>query len=130
MNEYTIYCTKEQTKKALELGAPIIKATYQNKEPHVGVLVKLINKETIYDYICPTAEQMIGWLEEHGILISITALNTLDNPIYNYNINRGEESWSTFSSRKEATLAAIDAALEYLDKNKKTNYENNTGNVR
>lgn len=120
MNKYRIYCTEEQTKKALELGAPIIKATYQNKEPHVGVLVKLINKETIYDYICPSAEEMIGWLEEQGVSVEITmasrnigyySLNRIDNKGSFDFTGRCEE---TYSSRKEATLAAIDAALDFI----------------
>lgn len=67
----------------------------------------------------PTAEEMVGWLEEQGLLISITARNTPDNPIYNYSINRCEESWTTFSTRKEAALTAIDAALDYLTNHKK-----------
>lgn len=111
MNRFTIYCTEEQTKRALELGAPIFTAPYFSQ-----VLYEIHNffvkDETAYYF--PTAEQMICWLEKKGILISITACNTPDNPIYNYSINRGEESWSTFSTRKEATLAAIDAALDYL----------------
>lgn len=109
MKQYTIYCTNSQARKALSLGAPIGDGHYYDR-------VYVIN--TI-DYAAPTAEQMISWLEEKGLLISITARNTPDNPIYNYNINRCEESWSTFSSRQEATLAAIDAALEYLINNNK-----------
>lgn len=62
MNKYTIYCTPEQTKKALELGAPIKECGYYFK--------KQIGCNTISDtdlHIIPTAEQMIGWLEENGI---------------------------------------------------------------
>lgn len=126
MNNYTIYCTEEQTKKALKLGAPIIKATYQNKEPHVGVLVKLINKETIYDYICPTAEEMIGWLESQKEIdyIEIAKGNYVGYGItWEYTVQTTDYDNSdfrnNFKTRKEATWSAIDAALEYLEKIRK-----------
>lgn len=100
MNRYTIYCTREQTKKAFELGAPI---------DHWGHISNLI---------APTAEQMIGWLDEKGITIEMAKCE-----IYwfaraysdeNTNFNKGR-----FNSRKEAMFAAIDAALDYLMENKK-----------
>lgn len=46
MEEYTIYCTEEQTKRALELGAPI--------------------KMFLDGMDNPTAEQMIGFILESG----------------------------------------------------------------
>lgn len=49
MEQYTIYCSDEQTKKALELGAPL--------EYHCPN-----ERESVYHR--PTAEQMLGWLEE------------------------------------------------------------------
>ena len=55
MNRYTIYCTQEQTKKALELGAPIIIAQsrhdlYNNKFCFIDCIEPTV--------IIPTAEQM------------------------------------------------------------------------
>ncbi len=95
MNRYTLYCTEEQTKKAFELGAPIkYKDTLDNRERG--------------KFETPTAEQMIGWLEEQGFNFeearNYTALEHDD--IGTIGIYE--------RSRKEATLAAIDAALEYL----------------
>ena len=57
MEKYTIYCTEAQTKKALELGAPI--QTIKKPQYSVGLIAKV------------TAEQMIGWLEEQGIYFHI-----------------------------------------------------------
>lgn len=127
MNRYTIHCTEEQTKKALELGAPIYhreNAYISNSTPHFYIGEFGNYQKGFILYFIPSAEEMIGWLEDNGLLISITALNTPDNPIYNYSINRCEESWNTFSSRKEATIAAIDAALEYLENNEKIKSKN------
>ncbi len=116
MNKYTILCTPEQTKKALELGAQI--AIYGNGEMSAEIAKKYnftpINGVT---YIIPTAEQMIGWLEEQGLTsIEITFCKEskwmfeIFGEIYDYG--------APYFSRKEATLAAIDAALDYLLKAK------------
>ena len=83
MNRYTIYCTEEQTKKALELGAPL-NCCYHNDDFQNTIKIGSLHYVEI-----PTAEQMLGWLEDN------------------------------YESRKEATLAAIDAALEYLINNRK-----------
>lgn len=113
MNKYTIYCTEAQTKRALELGAPIE-----------------LKKHTYFDYsstpysyedgeICPTAEQMIGWLEEcMDFIISIDIL--VDTWRFDiYKSNSFIKGHSAYDTRKSATLAAIDAVLEYLSNNKK-----------
>lgn len=111
MDNYTIYCTGEQTKKALELGAPIRVETKQVG----GFIMGLSHIEK--HYIRPTAEQMLGWLEEI-MGISTFHINYYPTPEkYGYLIIAKdcvlETGWS-FNSRKEATLAAIDAALDYL----------------
>ena len=106
MDKFAIHCTEEQTKKALELGAPITTSNDRFDE-HVSPICKE-GEQWLYAII-PTAEEMIGWLEEQGILVGI---NHCD-----YEIEVG-----TFfihcrkKGRVEATLAAIDAALEYLSK--------------
>lgn len=115
MNKYSILCTNEQTKKALELGAPI--ETYKPI---------IINSKNGGSFTTPTietvtAEQMLGWLEEQESIISIEV--TIYDGYWqgyvettNYKDAIGKNG---YSSRKEATLAAIDAALNYLLTNKK-----------
>lgn len=49
MKRYTVYCTKEQTEKALKLGAPI-------EMEYLDLICKSFPIE-------PTAEEMLGWLE-------------------------------------------------------------------
>lgn len=102
IDDYTVYCTEAQTKKALELGAPI---EYDSELPSI--------------VLCPTAEQMIGWLRSKGFRFKITEFEegTL------WKVAHGD--WFDFSdddgvNPKEATLAAIDAALEYLMNKKKS----------
>ena len=95
MEKYSIFCTQEQTKKALELGAPITHNGLDNTPLKI-----------------PTAEEMIGWLEEQGFFIRISSNGCM--------VLKGFEAILNLSSkpRKEATIAAIDAALEYLSNKK------------
>lgn len=114
MEKYTIYCNEEQTKKALELGAPI--------EEFCGLRPTTPIDGILYDI--PTAEQMIGWLEEHWFeYVNISYYVTGDYWCYygetkgGHDSIGGKVSRNHYSSRKEATLAAIDAALDYLSNN-------------
>lgn len=122
ISDYSIYCTPEQTKKALKLSAPIeIKYGSINHKPSIEDLQYLIQYDNMW-YKIPTAEQMIGWLEEQGIQISfnINCLNEWDCTVYNTLMRSGllfQSIWET--TRKEATLTAIDVALDYLTNNKK-----------
>ena len=110
MNEFTIYCSPEQTKKAINLGAPI-EVDFQFNFKTV-----IINNKA---YIVPTAEQMLGWLEEQGIH-EIRLVHLKDAWMFYIFLdgNMLPDEY-TYPTRKEVTLAAIDAALEYLNNNKK-----------
>ena len=123
MNNYTIYCTVEQVKKAFELGAPI--EILPNYTEFRGLPLVKCKDGNDRPCIIPTAEQMIGWLEEQHIIERVDIFCFMswgymiirDDLVHPYvcvakNENEG------FSSRKEATLAAIDAALEYLTSKK------------
>lgn len=135
LSDYTIYCTEEQTKKVLELGAPIAFDTYyssigienaisgRNKNEYVLVY----NPHRHDDYLCkvltiPTAEQLIGWLEEQGVWIHFCKPNQRPE-LLSYSISNMGNPFrrvfigGEFPTRKKATLAAIDAALEYLSNN-------------
>lgn len=133
MEEYTIYCTEEQTKKALELGAPIERGHEGSRYFNIGVPT-FFDKN---DEICrvknsvifiPTAEQVIEWLlNEHDILCDIfprdgcfgTTWFAFRFTTLRCKRKKYESNTKDYPSRKEATLAAIDAALDYLSKNKK-----------
>lgn len=111
MNQYTIYCTEAQTKKALELGAPI-KATFLD-----------VDKKFEYEgchILIPTAEQMIGWLEEQGSTISIekTEFKGYWQGYVATTNYKDSISKNGCVSRKEAILTAIDVALEYIETHK------------
>lgn len=105
MNRYNLPCTEEQTEKAMQLGAPI--------EESCGLRPATSIDGIIYDI--PTAEQMIGWLEEQGILIDIDTEWNKSVLVYVWNCENKSLINNVFhGSRKETIIAAIDAALEYL----------------
>lgn len=116
MNRYNLYCTEEQTKKAYELGAPIeILPNYTEYSGFPLVKCKDGNERPC---IIPTAEQMIGWLEEQKN-IRVICIKTYGDWGYQIDIDSFVFlEKNGFACRKEATLAAIDAALEYLMKEK------------
>lgn len=127
MNIYTIYCTEEQTKKALELGAPIENhPMFRYGDNNIPKYVHRndFNKDC-FSYT-PTAEQMINWLEEQKIYFSITCIGDYVYEVWiKDNNNNGKVIVnSCVPSRKEATLAAIDAAFEYLSNNNLTKTTN------
>lgn len=115
MNQYTIYCTPEQTRKALKLGAPI--------ETYKPIIIdsKAGGSFTTPTMEIVTAEQMIGWLEVQKYISSIEVSHQYRINKYCYyifddygNDIESLDSKIRFNSRPEATLAAIDAALDYL----------------
>lgn len=109
MDEFTIYCTPEQTKKAIELDAPIDSGSiWYEGFNHIDY-----DNETdtnLYAVI-PTAEQMLGYLRMRGFKFSFDDTYNYWAVLYDLKIiNKGN------SNNKE--LAAIDAVLEYLIQNK------------
>lgn len=125
MNTYTIYCTPEQTKKALELGAPIIENRSESQTLPVC-------KVGLTYYIVPTVEQMIGWLrKKHYVHIRIDCEGSENYVTQLQFINSSKDldvvnksykgiiGHPGFPSSEEAALSGIDAALEYLTNNKK-----------
>lgn len=120
MGLYAIYCTEEQTKKALELGAPIevlyTKADYQQKRPTISIKGEFVD----YAYFVPTAEEMIGWLENQGLYFSIECIGNYVYEVWTKDTDKIVIIInSCVHTRKEATLSAIDAALEHLNENQK-----------
>lgn len=116
MEQYTIYCSPEQTKKAFELGAPIV--LLPNYEEYKGFPFVRHTNGNEYPCVIPTAEQMIGWIEQQGMFIQVMKpYNNAD--LWLYYVRPVDAHRADFNTRKEATLAAIDAALDYLMKKKK-----------
>lgn len=130
LDQYTIYCTAEQTKKALELGVPMqlfwedIKENFDmpyceispREDDELGIMCNYV--------VIPTAEQMIGWLEEQEAIDEIAPMKKGEYwayVVYMTGLRSDIESPkdTLYPARPEATLAAIDSALDYLIKNKK-----------
>lgn len=128
MNRYEIRCTEEQARKAFKLGAHIMTFGYGDLGDVEGEILKM-NRQTVLSRKddnsiivgqIPTAEQMLGWLEEQGILVSILYGYEISNK-WAYDLDSEEYidyKSGVYSSREEATNAAINAALEYLLSNK------------
>lgn len=121
MNKYTIYCTKEQIRKAYLLGAPIenkIKTGYYyNKEYPIKLNMFQYGKIS-------TAEQICGWLrEKYNIhiytlqcrnLTYIPQANICNDGVITELFDWNYEEY--FDSHQQAILIAIDVALDYLEK--------------
>ena len=106
MKQYTTYCTPEQTRKALELGAPIEYASIN--EIRLERYISVNNEE----YALPTAEEMIVWLEGQDGIEDITVCKT---GMWIWGKNHTLiDGGPNYSSRQESSLAAIDAALNCL----------------
>lgn len=118
LSDYSIYCTESQAKKALELGAPILSfhnALVRKDVPHY--YVGKVCSQSWDVFVLPTAEQMFLWLEEQGDIKSI-AVDESDEWQFVIWGADGFPIWCNtgYKSRKEATLASIDAALEHIIK--------------
>lgn len=138
MYDYTLLCTPEQTKKALELGAPIRNFITKEESKRLVDKAKSENRideyenellkyhQTIIDdmvYCIPTAEQMMGFFRSKNIHIVIHKDVVDDWSAYGHEIAPIEftvfDRLVGFNSFEEATIAAIDAALNYLTNNEK-----------
>lgn len=112
MNEYTIYCSENQTKRAYKLGAPIVKyesiGVFDNKGYD---FVEDVN-DSKNELINPTAEQMIGWLDGEGQEIEICKFSKEKFGVF---INGIQEVGCYYSTRQGAILGAIDFALTLLE---------------
>lgn len=117
MEKYTLYCNTEQTKKALELGAPIVKVDTRDKRLIYYGNLCYPRTEADYPYAIPTLEQMMGWLEEQGQTIEICRPYK-DNPNWVAFVGDVQVVGEYFSTRKEAILRAIDSALIFLGNRK------------
>lgn len=123
MDEYTILCTEAQTKKALKLGAPIEIKTIEEAPKDWQGKAYFTGMATCAKL--PTAEQMIGWIESIST-IQLQIEKQMIGCSVRYRIWVRDKcvpfsniiKMQNYHSRKEATLAAIDATLEYLGNKK------------
>lgn len=109
LSEYTTYCTEKQTDRALKLGAPV-KIEYITEGHSDLIDAKIVHK--------PTTQQMIAWLREEK---NINILTTRDvNDLYSSKLtfpyNKNENWTPLYFSHSQSELAAINAALDYLER--------------
>lgn len=116
MEKFTIYCTEEQTRKALELGAPI-EPTFCEHGLVEQVLLENPNTPYVKSYYdIPTAEQMLEWLRSKGLRFKIAEYVNIT--YWQYQIKLSFKCGSELCY-KDAVLSLIDAALDYLVNNRK-----------
>lgn len=118
MKKYITYCTETQAKKARELGAPIeVKSIEKAPKDWQG---KAYFTGTATCAKLPTTEEMTGWLEDtFDVRIGVIKVFTKYDFYIKYGDKLTVKHVSGYNSRREATLAAIDVALNYLSNNKK-----------
>lgn len=116
ISDYTIYCTPEQTRKSLYLGAPIHTTNeHLYRHPHeYKYWAEVDIQGNLYAAKIPTAEQMCGWLKTQGFKFIFSDIEDFDGKYWVIIYNDKEISHGTDIENKE--LAAIDAALDYTSK--------------
>lgn len=111
MDKFTQYCTTEQTKAALLLNAPIESEEWNRNYPLTRYWFG--DEKTMHCYHIPTIEQMLGWLEQQGFLVSMHySIDGYCNVCATKGFNRIYESG--YMSKNRALLCCIDNLLEYL----------------
>lgn len=130
MKKYEIYCSEEQSEKAYKLGAPLNKAYRQDGTRKLWYTLPYNdpNWQNCDAYYIPTAAQMIGWLESKKGLKYFCVEKDYDlesekySDTYSWRVVFNDTSFFSedcYETRQEATIAAIDAALEYLTEKSK-----------
>lgn len=124
IQDYTVYCTPEQAKKALALGAPL--ETCDWRITNTNKYIELDNEKGWHIQI-PTAEQMCGWLRTKGLFVE-PYLNGECSYSFSPILSTKEDGeimrLEAEDEYKKAALAAIDATLDYLEQKKENNHEN------
>lgn len=116
IQDYSVYCTPEQTNRALKLGAPL--ETCDWRITNTNKYIELDNEKGWHIQI-PTAEQIAGWLLEYvnDIIVCRGLASTWFYSVYLKNTTDCRSRFN-YPTRKAATLAAIDTALDYLEQQK------------
>lgn len=118
MQDYSCYCTAEQTQRAYKLGAPIEYSQFAYPSEWENNMCKVKDEYGHYSIALrvPTTQQMIGWLREKGILFEFIDLS---DGLCDFNITRKSDDVLIYSNEysntiTQAELEAIDAALDYI----------------
>lgn len=118
MQDYELRCTEEQTIRAYKLGAPI--GTTLNAFEN-GVWLAQVDNKYLQSI---TTQQMINWLrEEKGINIEIGHFHYTYDYSVSICINKFDRLIAfhkEYMPYNQAELAAIDAALDYLEQKGET----------
>lgn len=121
MEDYELRCTAKQTRRAWKLGAPItIVKSKRTKETIFADDVIEFDNDTFTYVVSPTTQRMIGWLREKGFLFKFeeepNGINIVE--IRKKLNNSSYRVICVVKTDKSAELAAIDAALDCLEKEK------------
>lgn len=132
MANCTKYCNEEQTKKAFALGFYVDMFTEDFNPQDIlpegcePVFINARERETRFRYwlVPPTTEQLIDWLESQDAIMEVQVTrHSVESKTNNWGFAIFvRKDWDVilgdtvnyYYDRKAATLAAIDAALDYL----------------
>lgn len=120
MKQYTNYCTYEQTKQALKLGAPLDSKPLRDFDYDEQYYYCKENRKY---YVIPTTQQMMEWLIEK---LEITEWNLVyyggafwNFESYGFEIHSKnmlmKRGVNTCKTRKEAIIYSINKLLDYLE---------------
>ena len=113
MEEFSIYCTEELTKRALKLGAPIDERWDYDECSQTTPFEKEIPIEFHHYIRVPTAEQMKNWLKRvHKINIHIYEWDFWE---YDMSYNGQYYEGMFYKTEEEALFAAFNVALDILE---------------
>lgn len=126
LQNYTVYCTKEQTNKAYRLGVPMTICKFTNCDiAGIKKEISKMNTQAVVDYqkdrliaaIIPTAEQMMHYLREEKLICLQIMGYIPDKNVRIHVVTIDNVSDKIEGDYKTAITKAIDWALDYL-KNK------------
>lgn len=121
MEEFSIYCTEELTKRALKLGAPIDNTGTPDDMSSITFCHEYDNGDWVIVFR-PTAEQMKNWLKRvHKIYIHIYEWDFWE---YDMSYNGQYYEGMFYKTEEEALFAAFNVALDILEEVEINNTKN------
>lgn len=118
MQDYTVYCTEEHTRRAYALGAPLETSDRLCGWTQHSIII-MEHNDPVFVRI-PTTQQMIGWLREKSIIILPFWKTGIQYAIFvicnmGNDIDYIDETEMPYKEQ-QAELAAIDVAMNYIEK--------------
>lgn len=117
MQDYTQYCTAEQTHKAYDLNAPLVYYPMHDNSIATFDCIEIVNEfGKQFKAAIPTTQQMINWLRNQDYIFRID--DGYENTCVTVFKKDENVIFIKALTKDKAELAAIDAALNHLEQKK------------